>query len=242
VFMTLAGPFLLEDRIVIRNCLVGRRDSVNDDWRLHIDLHEVGRARTLIDRLNAHQLQHDLSEAFHDRVIVTQDGDQVFLYAGTCEQAEKARDAIEAEARQHGWMVNIDLRRWHPIAEEWEDPNKALPADEHAKRAEREALMAQEREETTQRGYPEFEVRVDLPSRHVAVHFSEQLRKEGLPVVHRWKYLLVGATDEDSAKALADRIRGEAPTGSRVNVEGTWAAVFSASSPNPFAVLGGLGS
>jgi hypothetical protein len=33
---------------------------------------------------------------------------------------------------------------------------------------------------------------------------------------------MVGATDEDSAKALAERIRNEAPAGSQVKVEGTW--------------------
>jgi hypothetical protein len=50
-----------------------------------------------------------------------------------------------------------------------------------------------------------------------------------------------GATDEDSAKALAERIRNEAPAGSRVKVEGTWAAAYAERPPNPFAVLGGLG-
>jgi hypothetical protein len=215
---------------------------MNDDWRLQIDLHEVGHAQALTDRLDAHQLQHDLSEEFHDRVIVTQDGARVFIYAGTREQAEKARAAVEAEARQHGWTADIDLRRWHPIAEKWEDPDKALPVDDAARHAEREALMAREREETAKRGYPEFEIRVDLPSRHDAIDLSERLRKEGFPAVHRWKYLLVGATDEDSAKVLAKRIRDEAPTGSRVKVEGTLAAVYAErSSPNPFAVLGWLG-
>lgn len=73
------------------------------------------------------------------------------------------------------------------------------------------------------------------------VRFSEQLRQEGLPAVHRWKFLLVGATDEDMAKELAERIREEAPARSRVNVEGTWAAAYAERPPNPFAVLGGLG-
>jgi hypothetical protein len=100
---------------------------------------------------------------------------------------------------------------------------------------------AREREDTARRGYPEFEVRVDLPARHDAVNLSEQLQKEGLPAVRRWKYLLVGEADEDSAKTLAERIRDEAPIGSRVKVEGTWAAVNAELSPNPFAVLGGLG-
>jgi hypothetical protein len=213
---------------------------MNDDWRLQIDLREEDRARALIDRLDAHQLQHDLNEAFHDRVVVTREGSQVFLYAGTREQAERAQGVIEAKAHQHGWTLEVDLRHWHPTAEEWEEPDKPLPENDAAKLAEHEALMAREREETAKRGYPEFEVRVDLPSRHDAVGLSERLREEGLPAVHRWRYLLVGATDEDSAKALAERIRNEAPTGSQVEVEGTWAVVYAERPPNPFAVLGGL--
>ena len=215
---------------------------MNDDWRLQINLHEAVRAGALINRLKAHQLQHDLSEAFHDRVIVTQDEDLVFLYTGTREQAEKARDLVEAEARQRLWTIDVDLCRWHPIAEEWENSDELLPDDENARRAEREALMSREREDATNRGYPEFEVRVDLRSHHDAVHLAEQLVAEGLPTVHRWKYLLVGVTDEDSGKALAERIRAEAPAGSRVRVEGTWAAVYAAYPSNPFAVLGGLGN
>lgn len=214
---------------------------MNDDWRLQVDLHEENHAQALTERLNAQQLEHDLSEAFHDRVIVTRDGARMFLYAGTREQAEKARDAVEADARQHEWALDVDFRHWHPSAEEWEDPDQPLPENDAARLAEREELMAREREETAKRGYPEFEVRVDLPSRHDAVGLSEQLRKEGLPAVHRWRYLLVGATDEDSAKELAERIRNEAPSGSRVKVEGTWAAAYAERPPNPFAVLGGLG-
>ncbi len=215
---------------------------MNDDWRLQVDLREESHARGLTERLAAQQLQHDLSEAFHDRVIVTRDGARVFLYAGTREQAERAQDAIEADARRHGWQLEVDFHHWHPIAEEWEDPDKPLPSDNAARLAEREELMAREREETAMRGYPEFEVRVDLPSHHDAVGLSEQLRTEGLPTVHRWRYLLVGATDEDSAKALAERIRDEAPTDSRVKVEGTWAKAYAERPPNPFAVLGGLGA
>jgi hypothetical protein len=214
---------------------------MNDDWRLQIDIREETHSRLLLEHLDAQELQHDLSSAFHDRVIVTRDDSRVFLYAGTREQAERARDLIGTLATKHGWTVDADLKRWHPTAEDWEDPDKPLPEDDAAGLAEHEALMAAEREETAKSGHPEFEVRVDLPSRHDAVRFAERLGQEGLPVVHRWKFLLVGATDEDSAKALAERIRSEAPSGSRVNVEGTWAKVYAERPRNPFAVLGGLG-
>jgi hypothetical protein len=215
---------------------------VNDDWRLQVDMAADDHAHALTERLAAQQLEHELSAAFHDRVIVSRDGARVFLYAGTRAQAERARDAIEADADQHGWELEVDFRHWHPIAEEWEDPDEPLPTDDAARRAEREALVARERERTAETGQPEFEVRVDLPSRHRAMELAAQLQEEGIPTVHRWRYLLVGATDEDSAKRLADRIRNEAPTGSRVSVEGTWAKAYAEQPPNPFAVLGGLGS
>jgi nucleotide-binding universal stress UspA family protein len=214
---------------------------MNDDWRLQVDPRDPSHAQALSERLQARELEHDLSNAFHDRVIVSRDGDQVFLYAGTREQAESARELLLSLAQQHGWELDIELKRWHPIAEDWEDPDKPLPVDDGAEEAEHEALIATERKQAEERGYPEFEVRVDLPSHHDALHLVERLRGEGLLPVHRWKYVLIGATDEDNAKALAKRIEDEAPPGSKVSVEGTWQAAYDERPPNPFAFLGGLG-
>ncbi len=107
--------------------------------------------------------------------------------------------------------------------------------------AEHEELIAAERQQLEETGEPEFEVRVDLPSHREAVHFAEQLRAEGLPAVRRWKYLVVGAADEDSAKALATRLEGEAPAGSKVTVEGSGQVAYAERPANPFAVFGGLG-
>ncbi len=214
---------------------------MNDDWRLQVDFQDAGEAESLVGLLDSGELEHDLSAAYHDRVIVSHDDAHVFLYAGSREQAEQARELVLAVAKRHGWSVDPDLKRWHPSAEEWEDPYKPLPTTDAARLKEHEALIATERKETEERGYPEFEVRADLPSRHDAIRFAEKLRGEGLPVVHRWRFLLIGATDEDNAKELAERIRGEAPSGARVSVEGTWKAAYAEQPPNPFAVLGGLG-
>jgi hypothetical protein len=214
---------------------------VNDDWRLQIEFDDEDLAGSLTEHLEARELDHDLSDAFHDRVIVSRDGAQVFLYAGTRDQAESARDLIVSLAQEHGWKLTSELERWHPDAERWEDPDAGPADDDASRKAEHEELIATERREAEESGRPEFEVRVDLPTRHDAVRFAEQLRGEGLPAVHRWRFLLVGATDEDSAKALAERIRSEAPTGSRVSAEGTWQAAWAERPPNPFAVFGGLG-
>lgn len=214
---------------------------MNDEWRLQIDVRGERDAGSLTERLSAAELEHELSEAFHDRLIVSGDGPRVFVYAGTREQAERARDLIAKLAEAHGWELATELTHWHPDSEEWEDPDLPLPETAAARVAEHEELIAAERERLAETGEPEFEVRVDLPSHREAVRFAERLRAEGLPSVRRWKYLVVGAADEDSAAALATRLEGEAPTGSKVVVEGSGQVAYAERPANPFAVFGGLG-
>ena len=48
---------------------------------------------------------------------------------------------------------------------------------------------------------------------------AEKLRDEGLPVIRRWKFLVVGAANEDEAAALAERIRREAPPDATVRAQ-----------------------
>lgn len=214
---------------------------MNDEWRLQIDGKDGGDATPVVAGLNAAELEHDLSDAFHDKVIVSRDGARVFLYAGTRQQAERARDLVAKLAQQNGWGVELELTHWHPAAEAWEDPDKPLPDSDAALVAEHQELIAAERRELEETGAPEFEVRVDLPSHRDASRFAELLRAEGLPAVRRWKYLVVGAADEDSAGALATRLEGEAPAGSQVSAEGSGRVAYAERPPNPFAVFGGLG-
>jgi len=213
---------------------------MNDDWRLEVDFDDPGHIRSLVERLDARELEHELSSAFHDRVIVSRNEDRVFIYAGSKEQAEAVRELVSSLAQRHGWKLEVDFKRWHSRAEEWEDPDLPLADNDAAKSAEHEALIAAERRQVEESGHPEYEVRVDLPSFHDASQFADTLRREGLPVVHRWKFLLVGVPDEDSGKELVERIQEQAPSGSQVSLEGTWAAAYAERPPNPFAIFGGL--
>jgi hypothetical protein len=213
---------------------------MNDDWRLQVDFVDEGPLDALQDRLDAEELEHDLSDAFHDRVIVSNNGTTIFLYAGDREQAEKAQALVERLTAEDEEEVAVEFRRWRPIAEEWRPADEPLPDEPDEEKAERQVAIEREMKETEERGYPEFEVRVDLPSRHEAERFADQLHAEGLPVVHRWKYVLVGAIDEEHAKELSERIRNEAPAGSEVAAEGTWAAAYAERPRSPFSFLGGL--
>lgn len=199
---------------------------MNDDWRLQIDFRDDGPLDALQDQLDAEDLEHDLSEAFEDRVIVSNNGTTLFIYAGDKEQAERARALVERLCKEDEEEVTIDFKRWHPIAEDWKPADEPLPADPAEERAERQEAIERELKETEERGYPEFEVRIDPPSRGEAKRFAEQLRAEGLPVVHRWKYLLIGAIDEEHAKELAERLRLEVPPGGQAVAQGSWPGTY----------------
>jgi hypothetical protein len=216
-------------------------ERMNDEWRLQIDVQDESHMEGLVERLDAQEAEDELSDAFEDRVIVSRDDSRVFAYAATREQAEAARRVVAALAAQREWTIETELKHWHPVAERWEDPDVPLPADDAARLAERTELIAAERRETAERGAPGFEVRVDLPSHGEAARFAEQLRAEGLPAVRRWKYLVVGAADEESAERLAERLRAEAPSGSVVTAEGSGQVAWAERPPNPFAIFGGLG-
>jgi hypothetical protein len=214
---------------------------MNDDWRLRIELDSSAQAGELIVELRSHGLDDDSGRSIHDRVVVSVDGPEVFCYAGTREQADSTQKAIERLATSHDWTPRFELRHWHPTAERWEDPDVPLPHTDAELAAEVQRRIAQERADSEAQGYPEFEVRVQCQSRGEAGELADRLRDEGIPVVHRWSAVLVGALDEESANQLADRLRAQAPDQSTVTVEGNLRAIYDERPWRPFSVLGGLG-
>jgi hypothetical protein len=219
---------------------------MSDDWRLRLEFEDEGQARELAKRLDKFDSEHDLRGSFDDRVVVSRDDAEVFLYADTREQLEAAQRTVRSLAEEHQWQLTSEVRRWHPTAEDWEDPDSPLPGSDAEVAAERDEAMESEREESAAQRFPDFEVRVRCRSRHDAQQLAERLRGEGIATVHRWEFVVLGAPDEDTAKALAERIRREAPAGSVVTAEASVEEVASEAplaTPfnSPFAVFGGLG-
>jgi len=210
---------------------------VSDDWRLRIELGGTGEAAELGRLLGTEELEHDLDASFTDRVVVSVDGSEVFCYAGSREQAQRAQTLIGELADRHGWSATAELTRWHPIAERWADPDAPLPSGDAPDEPEHMERIARERAESARHGFPDFEVHVRMRSHHAARELAQRLDGEGTANVQRWSYVVVGAADEDAANALAQRLRGEAGDGAEVTVEDNTLALPG----NPFAVLGGLG-
>jgi hypothetical protein len=211
-----------------------------DDWRLRADLGDHEAAERLSQLLTAHDLEHDLSDAYSQQVAISVDDGSVFCYAGSQEQTEAAEQVIRRLAGENGWNAQIAVTRWHPTSERWEDPSVPLPTDAAGEEREREQRVADERAESTEQGYPEYEVRIHCNERREARDLAERLEAEGLHNVHRLHNVLVGATDEDEAQALATRIRSELP-GADVTVGRNERAIYEDAPRNPFRWLGGLG-
>jgi hypothetical protein len=211
---------------------------VAEDWRIEVELDEHAHLAALGERLETSTLERDVRRRLGDRVAVSGEGDHAFLYADTEDAAREAERVVAALAAEHGWPLKTSLTRWHPLAEEWQPADRPLPQTDAERAAERAELLADERRDTSEERYSQWEVRVTLPTLRDAHELSERLERERVPHVRRWRYVFVGATDEEAARTWEDRLRGEAPAGSEVAVEGTFAAVER---NNPFAVLSALG-
>jgi hypothetical protein len=198
---------------------------MSDDWRITVELRD---GQGVHDALQEHELEDETKDALGSRVAVSGDDTHLFLYADSREAAEQALAEVKSVVGRHGAEADYAFDRWHPAAEEWMPVDAAMPQTATELAAERAELDEQDDEDSEASGAAEWEVRLDLPSHHEAVALADKLGAEGIPVTRRWTYLLVGAEDQDQAKALAERLRGEAPAGTRFHVEAGGEMVWEA--------------
>jgi hypothetical protein len=190
-----------------------------DDYRIRIEVEDAG---GLLERLGlelggeAAELARELEKR---RLVVSQDGDEVFVYAATRAEAEQARSVIQAVLNDLGvTAMTGPVERWLPDEERWDNE----PPDETWE------------EEELEHGHAPWEVRLRAPSRDEARAIEERLEAEGYSVVRLFNNLVIGAASREDAEQLAARIHGE--------VEPGGALVWETIPGNPFAVFGGLGS
>jgi phosphoenolpyruvate synthase/pyruvate phosphate dikinase len=194
---------------------------MNDDWRIRIDLEEE-HAESLLERLGldlgseARELAKELEGR---RLAVSRDDDTLFVYAGSRAEAERAREIIEAELREAGLEGRVGtIEHWLADEDRWDDE----PPERFE--AEREVL---------EHGLAPWEVRIEASSPEEAERLAKQLQDEGLGVLRRHRYVIVGATSEEEAEELAKRLHGVP--------EASGQLVYEALPQNPFAIFGGLG-
>jgi hypothetical protein len=196
---------------------------MRDDWRIRIELPEEAQAESLLGRLGldlgtdeAKRLAQELEGR---RLAVSRDGNELFVYASTPAEAERARGIIQAELADEGVEARASaVERWLHDEERWTG----------------EPRQETWEEEELERGYAPWEVRVERETHAEARELADELEREGYDVIRRWRYLIVGTASEDEARRLAQRVHGEVEPGGEL--------VWEVTPQNPFAVFGGLGS
>lgn len=209
---------------------------MHDEFRIHAAVPE-GRVRELLGALEAIEPSEELSAEL-GRVAVTHDDGDIFIYADSLARARRAQAELESTMARAGVQGEVKASRWHPLEDRWEDAAVPLPASAAEAAAEHERLEEAELEESAAAGYPEWEVRVTLDTHRDARELADRLEQEGIPVLRRWRHVMVGANDEDQARELAQRLGSEAPPGARVEVEGTGLPYWQML--HPYAIFGGI--
>lgn len=214
-----------------------------EDWRVKVEFQEEEHGHRLTGFLRDNDLEHDLAERLKGRVVVSQDGPVMFLYAESRDQAEAAMEVVRSFLAEHGGaQADIELSRWHDAEERWEDPSVALPDSPEEVAAERDKLTELEREDAQSDRMDEWEVQVVLPDHHSTKELAKKLEAEGIKPLRRWRFLVIPVASEDDGNQLVERLRGECPADARIAVEGTYGRVI-ADSPafRGFSLFGGRG-
>ncbi len=191
----------------------------SNDWRVTIGPADPSMVARAERAFHAHRVEADLRRRLGSAIAVGAGEAQVFLYAGSENAARQAEQVARDLLASEGIPAETAVHRWHPIEEEWELAEVALPATEAERAAEHERLEAAETAESLASGEGQWEARAEFPSHREAVAMAEKLRGEGRPVIRRWKFLVVAANDEDDARELAEQIRREAPPDATVRAE-----------------------
>ncbi|HEX8856685.1 MAG TPA: hypothetical protein VF752_13895 [Thermoleophilaceae bacterium] len=213
-----------------------------EDFRAVLVVEGEHEGHRLAGRLGRWDAEDELEGQLPDRVVVSHDGPELFLYANTREELDRA---IEAAQRVLASSRVERVERWHDAEESWEDADRPLPQTEDEIEEEQRRLAERERAEAERRGEVDWEVRAELPSRRLAEELEEWLDAQGHPAVRRWKYVFVPVPSEEDGRELAELIlHSDAGEAASVDVEGTGAATARGRpfGGNVFAIFGGLGN
>ena len=188
----------------------------DDDWRVTLS---VSHPLAGQPPYSLSQAEEDIRRQVGRGVGVGAGEDQIFLYAGTEAAAGEAERVGRDVLGQHGIAAESAVHRWHPIEERWETQDVPMPQTAAERQAEHQRLVQAETAESLATGQAQWEVRVELGSHRQAVALARKLEGEGRAIVRRWKFVLVGATNEDEARELAGQLRREVPADAAVKVE-----------------------
>jgi hypothetical protein len=101
-----------------------------DEYRLEIDIHESVHGQVM-ERLRSLDLDDEVQKRLGDRVIVTRDGEKLFVYAQSDAAAKEAETVVQGVLAEEGLEADVRRRRWNGEERFWQDADEPLAeADE----------------------------------------------------------------------------------------------------------------
>jgi hypothetical protein len=173
---------------------------MDPEWRIVIEL---------VLETSAVELEASLASELPVEAAVSRAGRLVFLYARERQIAELAHELTRAHARRHQVASEPKLERWNPGSSGWQDPElpvDPLPVEDEVTVDDIDALS--------------WEVRVQSHDAAALRRLATGLDAEGALLLARGRHRLrIGAEDDESATAIAERARLELPIGSTIDLE-----------------------
>jgi hypothetical protein len=192
----------------------------NEDWRVEINLDDEQHGYDLGERLRSRDLDDEVRERLGERVYISRNGPQLFLYAQTEQQAREAESVLRSLVAEDDLSADfLGVTRWHPAEQEWKDAAIPLPGTKAGVGQELERREDAEQAEADREGY-DWLVKINLPSAGDSERLAESLRAAGHPVHRIWRWVTVDALSEESANALVESLREELPPDAEIWVEG----------------------
>ena len=96
----------------------------SDEFRIEIDLHDA--IHGLGDRLRSLDLDDDVQERLGARVIVTRDGEKLYVYTATADAATEAERVVREVLAEDRLDAEVRRRRWNPSERFWQDADEPL--------------------------------------------------------------------------------------------------------------------
>jgi hypothetical protein len=190
-----------------------------DDWRVTATLRDAGQAQRAIQSLRDRKLQDDVRRRLGRLVAVSADKSHMFLYAASGDAAREAEKVVREVFAEQQLPADLTVDRWDALKQKWVDPGSPVPGTAEVRRAEHQRVMDEETRQSLAHRQPGWEVQVNMPSHREAIALAERLSAEGHPLIRRWKYLILGANNEDDARELAQAIERQAPPAASVRVK-----------------------
>jgi len=103
----------------------------SDEFRVEVDIHESvhGRFR---ERLRSLDLDDEVQERLGDRVIVTRDGEKMYVYAQSADAAREAERVVRDVLADEGIEGDVRRRCWNPDDRYWQDADEPVEPDPDA--------------------------------------------------------------------------------------------------------------